>query len=884
MTNFDMDFDYFLLLGIEPSQAMEDPVSAVGQIRAKRKEWTLQAHNPRFQHEAKANLERAREFEPLLQEPAALMAFADHVKQCRIVRVGEHEAELSLWLAFAVEGKKSLSVKQHALIQQEAKAKGIPETLLGEVLRKRGIAVVEAGPKTSVEKPKLPSRSPSLARTVFDDIQNWLKVLGKQSLYELLDAPNVSAPARLVTEAQRLYIYWSKALPKTNAGTAWEKSLQSCITYLKDAESKERYDHALFNHRVQRLVSRIDLVLSGVEFQPADQGRIVRLGVEDFGFSVEVVEQCVASRLAELGLTTQTINKFVIQTGNQVRCRRCAAWNNPNLTHCRECSCSLQRKCENPSCRHAILLVEAKVCPQCGLAILKGVQYRTLLRLVDAFLESGSHQAAVSACQLADQIHPGKAVTDRLAHASRIRLLAANAKTLAASKAWSGLLATWKALLNEAPRGSLAGVPSLEKVSTYLAEAVAKLRAVPADASSVDQAKVYLSCLRQWTDCDEAFQKIRAICQRLLSEQQPRLASQLVGRLRELRPDDPDLSALANQLEPEVQRIETLENERQILMNDYVAAVRDKRYFAAEKHLQALESAKVSGPAPPAVAELRKKLANLRGELSALKQSSLPMDSSNRHLEAYTRLLENCPDCAEALNALATLAVAPPSPPEGLSLQLEGNRRILFWQPGSRRLGRLSFVLQRTIIRQGSRLTDPQFQTIYSGDAHHFIDDEIVHGGAILRYMIHAVDRGEIAVDGRVVRAYESVSSPVAFPVTLVWQEVVNLRSVRKPGALELNWFQPSGARQVLIERRAGGPSDDRSPPTSLLASSDGRLIDLNLEEGHVYTYRLSCLYDGPEGEFRTPGVSLTDGIVAAPDESHIRSVPSNGSLIAETN
>jgi hypothetical protein len=31
-----------------------------------------------------------------------------------------------------------------------------------------------------------------------------------------------------------------------------------------------------------------------------------------------------------------------------------------------------------------------------------------------------------------------------------------------------------------------------------------------------------------------------------------------------------------------------------------------------------------------------------------------------------------------------------------------------------------------------------------------------------------------------------------------------------------------------------------------------------------VHTYRISCLYDGPEGEFRTPGVSLTDGVVTA--------------------
>ena len=131
--------------------------------------------------------------------------------------------------------------------------------------------------------------------------------------------------------------------------------------------------------------------------------------------------------------------------------------------------------------------------------------------------------------------------------------------------------------------------------------------------------------------------------------------------------------------------------------------------------------------------------------------------------------------------------------------------------PGARppRAGRpTAYVVQRSITRPGSRQVDPPFQTIYEGDALYFSDDEVAHGGVVLRYMVHAVARGRIEVEGTDVRTYETASAPSAFHGVLIWQEVMNLRSTRRDRALELTWFVPTGARQVLIERWPGGPND----------------------------------------------------------------------------
>ena len=84
MTQFDVDFDYLQLMGIEPSDALRNAPTLPEQVKAKKKLWTSQALNPLYQQAARSNLERAREFEELLKEPPALAAYANHVQQTRV--------------------------------------------------------------------------------------------------------------------------------------------------------------------------------------------------------------------------------------------------------------------------------------------------------------------------------------------------------------------------------------------------------------------------------------------------------------------------------------------------------------------------------------------------------------------------------------------------------------------------------------------------------------------------------------------------------------------------------------------------------------------------------------------------------------------------------
>ncbi len=861
MNKFDGDFDYLLLLGIEPTNALRAPGALGDQIKSKKKEWTAQALNPLYQQAARANLERAREFESLLTESADLVNYVNRIKQHRVALRAEHEATLAGLVTLAIGARKELTVAQRDLLLKEAKAEGLPPSLLDEVLKSRAIAVVTAREAKPPEQVKLPLLAPVLDGVVFSEIQNWLKVLSKGSLYELLDLPSNTLPGRLVSQAQLQFAHWSKVLPKTNSTTAWEKTLQASLTYLKDAESKNKYDRALFNLRVEKLASRIDLVLSGSVFGIEEATNLIRLGVQDFGLTEVIVQQCLAARMAVNKVAAAARDPIVVQVQGQIKCRRCGAWNNPKHRQCRECGSSLHRKCENPACSGGPIPIDAKACPNCGLPMIRGIKYRTLLGMADEFLETGSHHAAVSVLEAAAQIMAGPAVEARLARASRVRVLASTARAQATAQAWTAVGATLTELLKIAPRMTVTGVPDFEKVAQYVAEATAKLQRVPPDTPPVDAAKVYLAILHHWSDCEEAFQKLRHLCVRLEAERDIKRAALLASKLLEIRPNDAELKAMALRLESLAQAAEKHDAERRGVEQEYVTALRESRLYAAERAAQTLEKLANPGPPPTGADDLRRRLAEVQHELTDLRQAAAEGAKAESLLGRYLDLLGRCRDCREALLAIQSLPIEPPYPPEGLSVRREGNRRVLSWRPAAAGRRPTAYVLQRSITRPASRQVAPPFQTIYEGDALFFSDDEVAHGGVILRYMVHAVARGRVEVEGTTIRTFEMASAPATFDGVLIWQEVMNLRSVRRDRALELTWFFPPGARQVLIERWPGGPSDYGLGAVNLPATAEGRLVDDGLGEKMVHTYRISCLYDGPDGEFRTPGICLTDGV-----------------------
>jgi hypothetical protein len=414
-----------------------------------------------------------------------------------------------------------------------------------QVLKGLGVGVAPSS-TAAAPKPTIPRMSPALDRGVLAEIHNWLKILGKPSLYGMLEMAPSSHPTQLVSTAKLMYAKWSKILPRTTESIAWEKTLQACITYLKDDEAKARYDRAVFNQRIDEFLRRIDLVLAGSSVGRPEQLFLTRLGIEDFGLSSAVVRDCIAARADEKAVCFDRQVTIEVHLQGQIQCRVCLAWNEARYhKSCRNCGSFLGRRCHNPACASAAP-ADAKVCPKCRLRLAQGRRYACLLELADTMLLLGNAPEAKEACYLAGQILPGPELENKLARAQLIQRLVEETRESAARKAWSKTLETLRQLRDLAPQFRRPGIPSLVEINNYVEAARERMKAIPPGQDPVKAAKIYLGCLVHWTDCEEAFQKLRYVCRLLEYQNKHSLARQLAQKLLELRPVEKDMEVQGN--------------------------------------------------------------------------------------------------------------------------------------------------------------------------------------------------------------------------------------------------------------------------------------------------------------------------------------------------
>lgn len=856
-TTFDETFDYLTMLGLDPAAVRRMDVSALRDaIKAKKKEWTLQAINPLYQQGARANLERAKHFEQILSDPAALEAYVSYIQEVQAGNRKQQETEVARLVSLAVgvgDSPKSLTSGQRDLIVKEAQRRGLPADLVEDVLRARGLAIHEA----PVIAATLPYQEPAMDSTLLAQINKHLHVLGKKSFYELLDVPVRTSPGKLNSIAGILYSKWSKALPKTNTCVAWEKSLQACMTYLKDEESKERYDRALFNERLDEFVWRIDLVLAGGKLARESHVQLAQAGVQEFGLTQALANQCITRRAAAKGVALSKPVLVTVKLQGQVQCARCHHWNPETQARCIGCGASLVQTCRNPHCGHAFGAA-AKVCERCHLPSSKGAQFAALLQLIDASLNVGNARTALDACRLAQQILPLPALDERLERAGQVRVLAAGIRRAAARKQWTKVLHDLPQLLLISPNWSQPGVPQLEKITEHLHEIQQRMAQLPDSAEPGAAARFLMELLAQWTDNQELIHKLSAMTGVLDSQGDFETALEIVKRLVELQPDNADHRDRSVQYAQKVSVAREQTARREQALNTFQRSFAGRRLYAAERALQTLDELEATDDIAEDAASLRRQLAEIRTEIESIKQTSPAEISRDALIERYLSLLQRCRDCREALAALQNAAPESPSPPRGVKVAASGNRRLVSWQPPGEGKQPGAYVVQRSLMRPGSRQPEQQYVTVYEGTGLHFVDDEIVHSGTIVRYTVHSLLRGRLEVEGNLLQEYAVTSPPVFAEPLLVWQEVLGLRSTGDPRGVALHWHRPSGARQVVIERWPGGRDERPQQPDLLTATGESHLLDEELDEKQTYTYRMRCVYDGAQGEFITPGVTLT--------------------------
>src|SRR5262249_42286919 len=193
-----------------------------------------------------------------------------------------------------------------------------------------------------------------------------------------------------------------------------------------------------------------------------------RLGMEDFGFPIAVVSDCISARADEKGICFDRPVTIQVQLQGQIQCRICLAWNEARYyKSCRNCGSFLGRTFHNPVCK-SVVPSDAKACPKCRLRLTQGRRYACLLELADTMLLLGNVADARQACHLAHQILPGPELESRLARARLIQRLIEQTRDCAAKKAWTKALETLRQLQEFAPHFRSLGVPSQAEIQRYV--------------------------------------------------------------------------------------------------------------------------------------------------------------------------------------------------------------------------------------------------------------------------------------------------------------------------------------------------------------------------------------------------------------------------------
>lgn len=540
MPSFDASIDYLEMLELDLSAGASFSVEQLKEaIRSKRKEWTAQAVNPLYQQQARRNLDLIRGFEKLLSRPEALQDYVQQLSQLHVQRRQAQEREVGNMVRAAVSSRGYMTTRQRELLVQQVAEDKIWEDVVDTVLERLGIEM-RSPDRLATGRPELPYEQPALDRAVLVQVSNWLKLLNVASFYELLDLPTYAPIATIRSQAEMQFAKWSRVLPKSTEVVAWEKSLQACLTWLKDDNTREQYNRALHNERIDRFVRRIDLLLAAGKVTRDDQIELTRTGTREFGLSSSVVSRCISARISLAGLSLDRPVSVTVQMQGQTQCTRCYSWSPRQNLRCWSCGGTLAKRCGNPFCRKRIN-TGSRTCEHCNLRTADGKRFATLISMGDDALKRGDWETAIPAFRTASRLLPTEHVDVRLEQAGEVRALISQVTDQVTAGALSAARESLAQLAQLSPEAAVSGLPTLEELTAQIRRLTAHCNRIKQIDDPVDAAENWTQLLERWSDCHAAYHSLRFLCESLARDGEAELALLHARTLLTLRPDDDTL-------------------------------------------------------------------------------------------------------------------------------------------------------------------------------------------------------------------------------------------------------------------------------------------------------------------------------------------------------
>lgn len=388
-----LDFNLFLLLDLDPTESWNQ-AEFEQRLNQKRGEWSRLTHNPSKKgKEAERNLGKIPELKAVAADPTKR---AEHAKAA-------HEMEK----AGAAEKEKELEDKLTLLqangVVYETELKKLIKEYTGHFSEKeiRGRIKVPIKKQAKSEKP---TQEP-LDTTTAGGIQARLDILGRETLYDFLDADERTDPSILLKRYSDKYTALvHKANKNSDETTAWEL-LGHCKTIFSSAEQIARYNETLRRQKYDNLRKRADSIanLSETKVITAPQmtellrgAKAEHLNPED-AFSI-LKEHAYARRyLLELP------EGLVQSVARLQECGYCREINEAGTKHCTRCGNALKEACPRCGTPGAS---SSSACGNCGFPLGNRAWVVFLIDEAKQAVKDRDFKAALNHVKDASQVWP----------------------------------------------------------------------------------------------------------------------------------------------------------------------------------------------------------------------------------------------------------------------------------------------------------------------------------------------------------------------------------------------------------------------------------------------------------------------------------------------
>lgn len=373
--------NYYILLDLDPNTDDIEEIEKV--IMQKRTEWSRLRNHPRRANEALANLDALKGAKEILSDPEQRASEADQARdiinaeRLKQLKATYHLLDETISICSAKgwieEAELKRMIESYSLSENEIRARislPIENRHSKKPTEKRAQIDTSGARKIAThclelgdlerERKQANDENAEVSNNKFSDSHP----SGLPSLYDYLGMGVQSSPAALLEETDQRFK--SVAIGSQSAKNNIERTLLAqCKVHFKNEESKEKYDAALSQLRLEKINNYLQIASATKTIERAVAEKLKKEAMNYGDLSEDEAEQYIFSYCKEHHIELLDEKKASSSLA-LVKCGFCGVVNDENFDHCTHCGSHLTIAC--PKCE-TVASSEQTACQECGFIL-----------------------------------------------------------------------------------------------------------------------------------------------------------------------------------------------------------------------------------------------------------------------------------------------------------------------------------------------------------------------------------------------------------------------------------------------------------------------------------------------------------------------------------